>query len=122
MFIYLFAMAIGMGTAIMIGRYVGAGDKDRAYQQVWVSVRAAFLFTVIMVIMVTIFRKPLISMFTDNPEVIKVGASVLALSILLETGRTMNIVIINSLRASGDARFPVKIAVLSMVCMSHFSG
>lgn len=118
MFIYLFAMAIGMGTAILVGRYVGAGDKDRAYQQVWSSVRAAFTFTIMMVILVTIFRKPLISMFTDNPEVIMIGASVLALSILLETGRTMNIVIINSLRASGDARFPVKIAVLSMVCMS----
>lgn len=43
---------------------------------------------------------------------------VLALSIVLETGRTMNIVIINSLRASGDARFPVKIGFLSMLCIS----
>ena len=118
MFTYLFAMAIGMGTAIIIGRYVGAGNKDEAYQQLWLSARAAFAFTITMVIIVTIFRKPLISMFTDNPEVIKIGASVLALSILLETGRTMNIVIINSLRASGDARFPVKIGFLSMVCLS----
>jgi len=58
------------------------------------------------------------SLFTDNPEVIKFGVSVLALSLLLETGRTINITIINSLRASGDARFPVKIGFLSMVCMS----
>ncbi|WP_245622886.1 MATE family efflux transporter [Lysinibacillus contaminans] len=118
MFTYLFAMAIGMGTAIIIGRFVGAGKKEEAYQQLWLSVRAAFIFTITMVIVVMIFRKPLMGMFTDNLEVIKIGASVLALSILLETGRTMNIVVINSLRASGDARFPVKIGFLSMVCMS----
>lgn len=118
MFTYLFAIAIGTGTAIIIGRHVGAGEKDEAYHQLWKSVRAAFIFTIIMVGVVTIFRKQLMHIFTDNPEVMAIGASVLALSIVLETGRTMNIVVINSLRASGDARFPVKIGFLSMVCMS----
>jgi len=118
MFTYLFAIAIGTGTAIIIGRHVGAGEKDEAYHQLWKSVRAAFIFTIIMVGVVNIFRKQLMHIFTDNPEVIAIGASVLALSIVLETGRTMNIVVINSLRASGDARFPVKIGFLSMVCMS----
>ncbi|MBG9455504.1 multidrug transporter MatE [Lysinibacillus sphaericus] len=118
MFTYLFAIAIGTGTAIIIGRSVGAGKKDQAYLQLWTSVRAAFAFTIAMVAVVTIFRKQFMHVFTDNPEVIAIGASVLALSILLETGRTMNIVVINSLRASGDARFPVKIGFLSMVCMS----
>ncbi|MGE7091424.1 MATE family efflux transporter [Lysinibacillus sp. NPDC048646] len=118
MFTYLFAIAIGTGTAIIIGRNVGAGKKEEAYHQLWSSVRAAFIFTIIMVVAVTLFRTQLMSIFTDNPEVIAIGASVLVLSILLETGRTMNIVVINSLRASGDARFPVKIGFLSMVCMS----
>ncbi|QDQ01015.1 MATE family efflux transporter [Lysinibacillus fusiformis] len=118
MFTYLFAIAIGTGTAIIIGRNVGAGKKEEAYHQLWSSVRAAFIFTIIMVVVVTLFRTQLMSVFTDNPEVIAIGASVLVLSILLETGRTMNIVVINSLRASGDARFPVKIGFLSMVCLS----
>ncbi|WP_249685689.1 MATE family efflux transporter, partial [Bacillus velezensis] len=83
----LFAIAIGTGTAIIIGRHVGAGKKDKAYHQLWISVRAAFLFTIIMVAVVTIFRKPLMHVFTNNPDVITIGASVLALSILLETGR-----------------------------------
>jgi hypothetical protein len=65
-----------------------------------------------------IFRTQLIGLFTDNPEVIKIASTVLLLSILLETGRTMNIVIINSLRAAGDAKFPVLIGVFSMVLMS----
>ncbi|WP_017378810.1 MATE family efflux transporter [Paenisporosarcina sp. TG-14] len=118
MFTFLFAIAIGMGTAIIIGRLVGANEKEEAYTRLWKSLKYALIFTVIMVILVMIFRYQLIGLFTDNPEVIKIAASVLLLGIFLETGRTMNIVIINSLRATGDAKFPVLIGVFSMVLMS----
>lgn len=118
MFTYLFAIAIGMGTAIIVGRFVGASETEEAYKAVWFSVKRALVFTLVMVAIVTIFRIPLMSLFTDNEQIIKIGASVLVLSLLLETGRTMNIVIINSLRAAGDASFPVAIGALSMVMMS----
>lgn len=118
MFSYLFALAIGLGTSIITGRLVGAGNKDEAYKGLWRSLKWAFLFTIIMVAVVMTFRYPLMRLFTDNESIIELGASVLLLAFLLETGRTFNIVIINSLRASGDAKFPVLMAALSMVMMS----
>ncbi len=118
MFTFLFAIAIGMGTAIIIGRLVGANEKEEAYSRLWTSLKYALMITLTMVFLVMIFRNQLIELFTDNPEVIKIASAVLLLSIFLETGRTMNIVIINSLRAAGDARFPVIIGVFSMVLMS----
>lgn len=118
MFTYLFAIAIGMGTSIIVGRLVGSGEKDVAYKQLWFSVKIAIVITIVMASLVTIFREQLMGLFTTNPEVIRFGVSVLILSLLLETGRTINITIINTLRATGDARFPVKIGFLSMVCMS----
>lgn len=122
MFIYLFALAIGTGTAILVGRYVGGGEKDLAYNQVWSSVKAALAVSAVMIVLVITFRTQLMSIFTDNPEIIKIGASVLALSFLLETGRTINITIINALRASGDARYPVKIGFISMICVGLSVG
>ena len=122
MFIYLFAMAIGTGTAIMIGRYVGSGDKELAYNQVWASVKSALAVSLAMIVVVTLFREQLMGIFTDNATIIQIGASVLALSILLETGRTINITIINALRASGDARYPVKIGFISMICIGLSVG
>ncbi len=118
MFTYLFAIAIGMGTAIIVGRFVGADESEEAYHSVWYSVKRAIIFTLVMVIVVIIFRYQLMGLFTDNKEIVQIGASVLLLSILLETGRTLNIVIINSLRAAGDASFPVAMGALSMVMMS----
>lgn len=117
-YIYLFSMAVGMGTAIVVGRLVGARQKDTAYKRVLSSVKWALLVTVIIDAVVIFFRVPLLGLFTENPEIIRLGAQVILLSILLETGRTTNIVIINSLRAAGDAKFPVFIGLISMVCMS----
>ena len=118
MFTYLFAIAIGMGTAIIVGRYVGAGRSEDAYTQLWKSVRYAMTFTVTAVTLVVLFRKPIVSIFTDNPDVIQLAAQVLVLGLALETGRTLNIVIINSLRAAGDARFPVLMGAISMIGIS----
>lgn len=118
MFTYLFAMAIGMGTAILVGRHVGAGEQEIAYKRGWFSAKTALIFTVVMVAVVVLLREPLVRIFTKDEEIIAIATTVLLLSILLETGRTINITIINSLRAAGDARFPVKIGFISMICMS----
>ena len=45
-YIFLFAIAIGMGTAIIVGRFVGGNEQDEAYTSVWTSVKWAFLFYV----------------------------------------------------------------------------
>ncbi|MBL3198965.1 MATE family efflux transporter, partial [Klebsiella pneumoniae] len=108
----------GMGTAIIIGRLVGGGEKDEAYERLWKSVKWAIGVTLCMVALVITFRTQLMGLFTDNPYIIGLGASVLLLSVLLETGRTMNIVIINSLRAAGDSKYNVLIGEFYMLLMS----
>ncbi|MCZ4149411.1 MATE family efflux transporter, partial [Escherichia coli] len=83
-YIYLFSMAIGMGTAIMVGRFVGAKDHESAYQRVWKSVKWAMIATIAVDLVVITFRVPLVGIFTDNPEVIRIAAQVILLSIVLE--------------------------------------
>jgi putative MATE family efflux protein len=122
MFIFLFAIAIGMGTSIIVGRLVGANEKDEAYQQVWKSVRWASFVTLLMVALVIIFRESLMKLFTEDQEIIRLGANVLVFSILLETGRTINIVLVNSLRAAGDAKYPLYVGMFTMVGMSLSLG
>lgn len=118
MFIYLFSVAIGMGTAIITGRLVGAGRKEEAYGRVWSSLRWGLLYTVIINTLVIIFREPIIGLFTKDPDIVRISTQVILLSILLETGRVFNIVLINSLRAAGDAQFPVYMGLISMVGIS----
>ncbi|MEK3687806.1 MATE family efflux transporter [Paenibacillus sp. FSL R10-2736] len=117
-YIFLFSVAVSMGTSIIVGHLVGARRPKEAYTRVFSSVKWALLVTVIMDAVVILFRVPLMGLFTDNQTIITMGAQVILLSFFLETGRTCNLVIINSLRASGDAKFPVYMGLISMVCMS----
>lgn len=108
------ALAIGAGTEIIVGQMVGSGDMNAAYRRLMKSVRISFLITLGIVGVASLFRHEMIGMFTEDSDIIAVGATIFLLSVVLEPGRTFNIVIINSLRAAGDARFPVLMGVLSM--------
>jgi len=112
------SVAFGMGTAIIIGRLIGAGEQTRAYNQVWKSTIWAVGVSMALISCIVIFRYPLMSVFTDNKEVIELGAQILILCFILDSGRSVNIVIVNSLRATGDAKFPLYMGLISMVCMS----
>lgn len=107
-------MAIGVGTEIIVGHMVGAGEMKAAYHKLLRSVRVTFIVTSAAVGIAALFREDLLGLFTRNPEIIMAGSGILLLSIILEPGRTFNLVVINSLRAAGDARFPVLLGVLVM--------
>ncbi|BCG61542.1 MATE family efflux transporter [Paenibacillus sp. URB8-2] len=117
-YIYLFSMAVAMGTSIIVGHLVGGRNPQEAYKRVFQSAKWALLATVIIDAIAIVFRVPLFGLFTDNENIIVMGAQVILLSFFLETGRTTNLIIINALRASGDAKFPVYMGLISMVCMS----
>jgi Na+-driven multidrug efflux pump len=57
-------------------------------------------------------------LFTANADILQLTSRVLLLSLLLESGRSFNLVLVNALRAAGDAQFCVYMAFVSMVCMS----
>lgn len=114
MFIFIFSVAIGQGTAILVGQLVGKGDHENAYKLCLDSLKKAFLVSTFMAILVATFGRNIIGFFSDNEGVIALGATVLIVNAFLEPGRTFNIVVINSLRASGDVRFPVYVGIVSM--------
>ncbi|WP_050614285.1 MATE family efflux transporter [Bacillus testis] len=126
MFIYLFAIAISQGTQIMVGHQIGARKYEEAYARCLKSLRMAILISFLCALTFSIFSKPLLSIFTDNQNILIAGSLLIWLTIILEPGRAFNIVIINSLRATGDVRYPVIVGILSMwgvsVTLSYILG
>lgn len=116
--VMLFSLALGLGTEILIGRLIGAGEFEEAYRQVLKSVRTGLLVTTGAIFIVAALASPLMGLFSQNEVIIAGGVWLLRLSILYEPGRVFNIVIINALRATGDARFPVQVAVCSQWLLS----
>lgn len=114
MFIFLFAVAIGQGTQIIVGHLIGARKLNEAYLLCLRSLKIAMVTSVVIASSFAFFSDFLFSIFTDNIAIITLGSTLILLTIILEPGRTFNLVVINSLRAAGDVRFPVYMGIASM--------
>lgn len=112
--VILFSLSLGLGTEIVVGRLIGAGDFEAVYRQLLSSLKLCLLLTAGGMVVIAIIAPNLIGLFTHDPAVIKGGTLLLRISFILEIGRVFNIVVINSLRATGDARFPVKVGAICM--------
>ena len=117
-YVFLCSLAIGMGTGVLVGRLVGARRPEDAYRQALQGLKWGLGITVAVDVAAILFRERLVGLFTDNGDILQVTAQLIVLSLLLETGRSFNLVLVNALRAAGDATFTVYLGVLSMACMS----
>ncbi len=126
MFIFLFSIAISQGTQIIIGHMIGARQFDDAYKRCIKSLRLAILISICSAVVISLFSKSFFSIFTDNSSIIELGSTLILLTIILEPGRSFNLVVISALRAAGDVKFPVYMGILSMwgvsVTISYILG
>ncbi|WP_018132790.1 MATE family efflux transporter [Effusibacillus pohliae] len=125
-FIMLFGLSLGQGTQILVGHLVGAGQKEAAYRQLLASLKWSLLITLAVASAVAVSREHLLGIFTNDPLIVQTGAGLLLFCLILEPGRTFNLVVISSLRAAGDVQFPVFMGILSMwgvsVPLSYYLG
>lgn len=112
--VILFSLSLGLGTEIVVGRLIGAGDFEGAYRQLLSSLKLCLGLCAGGMVIIAAVAPQLIGLFSHDPAVIAGGALLLRIAVALEIGRVFNIVVINSLRATGDARFPVQIGVIFM--------
>jgi putative MATE family efflux protein len=120
--IVLSTVALGFAGEILVGHLIGAGELRAA----WLLVRKVLFWGLgisLAVAIVTAASAPwTLQLFTSDPAVIAQATTLLWLTVLLEPGRTCNIVVITALRAAGDARFPVLAGAASMVVVMGFGS
>ena len=125
-FIYMFSMALGQATAILTGWSVGAGDYRQADRQCRFSGCCSMAVSMVIMIIVTVFRYPLFSLFTEDSEILNIACTVLLANFVREAGRSQNLIYVNALRAAGDVQFPFYFGLISMwgfsVGMSYILG
>lgn len=112
MFVYLFCLSITQGGDILVGHLVGQQRHQAAYVLGNYFFRWSMIITLTGSIMLAITGENILSAFTDNEEIIKMGVWVLFIDIFLEVGRTSNIFAGSTLRATGDVVYPFVIGVI----------
>ncbi|MCM3587504.1 MATE family efflux transporter [Mesobacillus maritimus] len=114
MLCFLFTLTIAMGTQLLVARYIGAKEYDKALYRGLRTLKIAFVTSLLISLAIAIIGSPLLSIFTEDPAILAVGIPVLWAIVFIEPGRAMNIVLMNSLKSAGDVRFPMIVGVIFM--------
>lgn len=114
MLCFLFTLAIAQGTQLLVARYIGARQYDRALTRGLKTLKIAMMVSTVVSLAVALIGEPILTIFTNDPTIIAVALPVLWAIVFIEPGRAMNIVLMGSLKSVGDVRFPV---VIGIICM-----
>lgn len=112
MFVYLFAIAMAQGGAICIGRLVGQKRVRAAYLLGKYVMRISILVSLTLSCIWAAMGETVFGWLTDNPDIIRLGVTILCIDVILEVGRAVNIYATQALRATGDVNFPFYVGVI----------
>jgi len=115
MIVLLFGLATGLSVEVLVGHLIGAGRLHQAHQLVRRALGRGLLVSVVVATLAALTARWSMRLFTQDPVILHSATVLLWWTVLLEPGRTFNLVVINALRAAGDARFPVVAGAASMV-------
>lgn len=111
-FSYCAGAALAHANAIFVGWHIGAGALERCDRDTRRNAVIGIALGVGTASVFALLAQPLVSWFTDDPEMIRLVSILLAVDIVLEIGRATNLIFGVALKTSGDATYPMMIAVV----------
>lgn len=106
MFSFLFCIAIAQGGAICIGHLIGEKRPHAAFLLGKYVMKKSVLITVCLSLITALMGPFIFGWLTTNEQIIRMGVTILAIDVILEIGRPINIFATNALRAAGDVNYP----------------
>ena len=106
MFAVILSVGLGNGNQILVAHLVGAHDFKKADRRLHQTLISSCIGAFVVAIIVALTGSHLMTIFTSNPEVIKLGATCLWCDAILQPFKAGNIVLTSALRAAGDSKFP----------------
>ncbi|MDA0803296.1 MAG: MATE family efflux transporter [Planctomycetota bacterium] len=117
-----FMPAIGFSVACssLVGKAIGAGDKDRATKFARVTVRMALVYMTCWGVAMILFRRPMMEVFASAPgedpialaRMIDVGSTIMVCAALFQFFDAIGIVYSGALRGAGDTIWPAALTVI----------
>ena len=113
-FAYCAAAALAQANAIIVGWRIGACQIEACDRDTRRNALVGIALGVGTAGVLALFAKPILGIFTQDPEMIRLVSILLVVDIFLELGRTTNLVFGFALKTSGDAVFPMITAIIFM--------
>jgi putative MATE family efflux protein len=115
----VFSQAVGVGNRIIASHYIGAKKIVELEKQVANSCIFSVVISSAILIFTWCFSTAAFSIFTHDENIVSLGVKLLLIDLLRHPAGAINMVIVNTLVVSGDAKYPVSLSVASMwlICL-----
>ncbi len=103
-----FMPAYGLSTAVtaLVGRYIGAGKPEVAMQRARLGFILAAAYMLGCGLLFFLGRHQLLKLFTSNPEILRIGSTLLVYASIYQFFDAMYIIYNGALRGAGDTLVP----------------
>ncbi len=118
MMIMLIGQAISVANEIITGKLVGAKYFNVAYKHTWIALYLSLIASALVALLNFILQDFTMGVLKLEEVLKEIMIPLFTLSIFLEIFRSFNIVMVNALRASGDAKFPFFSGLVFMMGVS----
>ncbi len=112
-YIPMLGYSISQANSVFMGRFRGSGDFGSMKILFRQNTALALITNIVLTLVVFIFHRPLMSIFTDNPDIINASGMIFLLDLLVEIPRAINNVSENSLNPNGDVKITFITSTLS---------
>ena len=106
----------GMSSAAttLVGQSLGAREPEQAERYGRTSARMGIAYMTLASVVMLLLANTLIGIFTDDPDVVRIGANLIRICAGYEPFFALAIVLTGALRGAGDTRSPFLLAMFSM--------
>jgi len=104
---YMVPLGISAAAAVSVGHAVGAGDAARARRAGWLALALGTGFMLLAAVLLVVFPRPLIELYTRDERVLALGSTLLAIVAAFELFDGIQAVSTGALRGLGETRAPM---------------
>ena len=119
---FLFYYSIGASLAIRVGGFTGLGDKVSIRRAAFAGCHILLVWAAVASVLFFFFGQPLISLFTNDPDVIKTAVALILPLIMYQFADAMQICFANALRGMTDVVAMMWIAFVSYLIVGIPTG
>jgi putative MATE family efflux protein len=101
----MFYMGFGMGAMTLMGKNLGADNRRLAQHTAEISSWVMFGCVMVLVTLLGVFSRQVMSVFTQDPEVIHFGSFAMKVFALAQIPKAVNNAVVGNLRGAGDLRW-----------------
>jgi len=116
-FVLLPSWGISNAAATLVGQNLGALQPERAEQSIWATGKVNMVFMGIISVLLIVFPRPLIAVFSKDPTVIASGVAALRTLSYAFAFYGLGAVLVQSLNGAGDTKTPT---LINLVCFWLF--